>query len=260
MSKFVKNNDGFPAHAKHARASVASSRNAEVLKSIDVDDNEFEEPQNRAKHARANADTLGRNNSTAADNQHRSNPAAESKPIEKRKTTTQKTPRDKATLFTIVLLALSLPIIQINAGAFAEIPEKIKDYGIERISKEKLLGTSNLLKVDLNAKTADAVTSTATSKSIDSKSEEDTEKEETKTEEANKQEQNKKTTASETSSSNDSTSGSSQSDTTPSQKTGHYETVMVTPERVVKEVQGLVCMCGASFPNVDAWQAHRPNP
>lgn len=249
MSKFVKNNDGFPEHAKHARASFTSSRDEEFSQPLDEDANILEEVHKRAKHARANDAIQSKNNPT---------PAA--KPIEKRKTNKQKTPKDRITLFTIVLLAFSLPIIQINAGVFIEIPGKIKDYGIERISKEKLLGTSNLLKVDLNTKTADASKATAASKTTETKSEEGTEKEETKTEETNKEKQNKNTNATESSSSTDSSSGSSQTDSTPSQKTGHYETVMVTPERVVKEVQGLVCMCGAAFPNVDAWQAHRPNP
>ncbi|MDO4841858.1 MAG: hypothetical protein Q3982_04190 [Phoenicibacter congonensis] len=249
MPKFVKNNDEFPAHAK--RACVSTPEN-NLVEPKQAPSNEEKEENSRCKLAdKTRTEALCA--AEEADN-------ATTQNAEKRKSTERKTPRDKATLFTIVLLALSLPIIQINVGAFAEIPDEVKDLGIQRITKEKLLGTSNLLKVDLNAKTTEAVTSTTTSKSTESKDEEEAEKEETKTEEANKEKQKLENQTTESAASESSSSSSSPSESAPAQKSGHYETVMVTPERVVKEVEALVCMCGASFPNVDAWQAHRPNP
>ena len=171
-----------------------------------------------------------------------------------------KTQRDKVTLFVAVVLAFSLPIVQINVQAFENNPQKKNNPNIETISKKALLGQSDLL--DLIEEEADALPEPA-KEELEEKEEEAEEESTESADDSRDENQSQKSSGKKTNSvtNNSSTnSGSSSSNSTVKPPSGHWEQVLVTPERVVNNLVAVVCMCGAQFPNEAAWQAHRPNP
>lgn len=175
--------------------------------------------------------------------------------------TTAKTQLDKVTLFVTLVLAFSLPIVQINVQAFGNNPQKKNNPNIETISKKALLGQSDLL--DLIEEEADAVPEPA-KEEIDAEEEEDSEDEKADSEDDSRDgTQSKSSSLKKTNPSTSSTntnSGNSSGGSTAKPPSGHWEQVLVTPERVVNNLVAVVCMCGAQFPNEAAWQAHRPQP
>lgn len=175
--------------------------------------------------------------------------------------TTAKTQLDKVTLFVTLVLAFSLPIVQINVQAFENNPEKKNNPNIETISKKALLGQSDLL--DLIEEEADAVPEPA-KEEIEAEEEEDSEDEKADSEDdsgdgtQSKNSSLKKTNPA--TSSTNTNSGNSSGGNTAKPPSGHWEQREKTPERVVDIVVSVVCMCGAEFPNKAAWEAHRPHP
>lgn len=176
------------------------------------------------------------------------------------KITTAKTQRDKVTLFVTLVLAFSLPIVQINVQAFENNPEKKNNPNIETISKKALLGQSDLL--DLIEEEADAVPEPA-KEEIEAEEEEDPEDEKADSEDDSRDgTQSKNSSLKKTNpatSSTNTNSGNSSGDSTAKPPSGHWEQVLVTPERVVDIVVAVKCMCGEICPNKEVWQTqHRP--